>query len=208
MAYVAILSTNESSIRVRLDDCDTSYAASDRSLLWYLDGVLKTTTSLGAYAYSSSAYTFSGLSANTSYYIEAVVTNGRWSASFTATAQTSGISALRPTNWTWTSDETNAFNNKGSTKALSRVRWNAFLDRINSFVDYVNAAHGRSIVRLSNDYYMGTDKKMYANSFNKVVEKIGELTGNSMSGITLPRARGNPIKGVYFTYMSNILNSI
>jgi len=41
-----------------------------------------------------------------------------------------------------------------------------------------------------------------------VVEKIGELTGNSMSGITLPRARGNPIKGVYFTYMSNILNSI
>ena len=209
MAYVEILSTTTSSIRVQLSDCDTTYGATDRVLRWYLNGSLKTTMSLGAYVSSGAAYTFSGLSSGTRYDIKAAVTNTIWDAEFLETAWTDSIPVVpRPSNWNWSTAEVNAFNNNGLTTALSRVRWNAFLDKINEFVSYVNTRDSRSFSNLPSSCYMGADKKLYASSFNVVVNKIKEITRDSMSGITIPRSTGDPIKGVYFPYMSSILNTL
>lgn len=207
-AYISVLGTSRDSISVQLAGCDTSYSKGDRSLYWYLNGSLKHTTSLGAYVYSGGDYTFYGLTPDTGYNILAIVTNGNWTSEFSAYIWTDRRSVIRPSDWNWTSSEIHAFNNNGSIKALSQSRWNSFIDRINAYVDYVNDLDRRSISHIPSSCYMGSDKLMYATSFNQVVEKIKEITGHSLSGITLPRKRGEPLKGAYFPYMSNILNSI
>lgn len=111
----------------------------------------------------------------------------------------------RPETWSWTSDEADAFASHGSVKRLTAARWNAFLTRINETADYCN-----STSKVGSGSFMGSDKILYAASFNAVRSTIDSLcTLKSVSGTGLSSvSTGGTIYGSYFTSLSAALNRV
>lgn len=208
MAYINVYRTTETSLSCRVDGLDSNYGTNDRVCNWYCDGVFHDSVSLAAQITSGGNVTIGGLSPGTTYTVRAHITYNGGEVNLYEEAATDGVSIVRPSDWTWTSSERDAFNNNGSIKALSRTRWNAFLDRVNEFIDYVNVRDGDSISNISSAYYMGSDRLLYASDFTYIVRRMREACGWDLSGITLPVVSGQQIKGSYFTYLANALNDI
>lgn len=63
MAYIGVVSSTESSVKVRLYGLSVEYAGNDRVCTWYLNGKRRGTSKLGAKVASGGDYTFTNLSA-------------------------------------------------------------------------------------------------------------------------------------------------
>jgi hypothetical protein len=105
----------------------------------------------------------------------------------------------RPSNWTWTTAELNAFNNHGSLTTLTYSRWNAFLDRIMAFEVY---KYGSALTTFNK--MTSSDKTLTAARFNQARFAIGSMYS---TGIT-NKSSGDQVLGSYFITMANSLNSI
>ena len=93
MAYISISSVSESSITAYMAGLDTGYQYSDRICSWYINGNFDGYSYLDASVSSGGRYTFSGLSAGTTYTIQVIVQSPNMTAhSFSATATTDGKS--------------------------------------------------------------------------------------------------------------------
>lgn len=114
-------------------------------------------------------------------------------------------SSARPSTWSWTQAEINAFNNKGKISVLTYQRWNAF---VNAVVSVAKWKVGSSYTQydLGNALMTSSSKTLTADRFNKVRYAIGSM--NSLgSGITQVSS-GDPVYGWYFTQLADRLNSI
>jgi hypothetical protein len=152
----------------------------------------------GNYAQNSQDYTYTGLTPDTSYTINVYA----WSYTYPDSAthsQSYNTLANRPSNWTWTTAELNAFNNHGSLTTLTYSRWNAFLDRITEFEVY---KYGSALTAF--DKMTSSDKTLTAARFNQARFAIGSMYS---TGIT-NKSSGDPVLGSYFITMANSLNSI
>ena len=86
------------------------------------------------------------------------------------------------------------------------MEWNEFIDYINACVPYFNAKNGTNCDTLSASVKVGNDGVLYANDFKAICEKINEITGSTMTGITLSEIKaGAIVKGSYFPYMLNFI---
>lgn len=113
------------------------------------------------------------------------------------------VTSYNVTDFSWTSAELNAFNNKGEVATLTKDRWNSFIDYVNACVPYFNAKDGKSYSTVEN-VKVGSAGILYAKDFKKICEKINEITGKSMTGITLSDiTSGAIVKGSYFPHMLN-----
>jgi len=135
--------------------------------------------------------------------------------------------------WSWTTAEINAFANHGEIRTLTRTRWNAFIDKVNEIVDRFNAYMpgsnwiytaepdvvytAKTLPKVGSSYYMGTNKILYASSWNEILRVIycarywtrySTGSGNSyytelqdmINTATSLYAAGDTIKGRYFYY--------
>jgi len=82
MAYISVLSTTESSIRVQMRGLDTTYERADRVCTWYLNGRRNGISTLGGKISSGGTYTFSGLKVGTTYNISVSITAPGWTRVF------------------------------------------------------------------------------------------------------------------------------
>ena len=115
------------------------------------------------------------------------------------------VNYTKPTSWSWTQTEINAFNSKGSISTLTWQRWNAFVDNVvamakwkigDSYTQYDLAS-----ARMTQD-----SKILTANRFNLVRNAIGSMN-SSGSGISVV-AKGDKVLGWYFTQLRDRLNGI
>lgn len=111
---------------------------------------------------------------------------------------------LKPENWAWSSNELNAFNNKGATSTVTYLRWNAFIDRVQEFVSYYNSKHGTSIPSVTSAKMTSSDKKLTASKFNTVRFAIGSMRATGINNVST----GDIVYGSYFTTLSNSLNNV
>lgn len=156
------------------------------------------------------SYTFTELDPNTSYDVKcyATATGYEASAIHTITIFTK-IESDKPDEWFWTQEEINAFSDDSPimSKLFSTItyqRWNEFLDKINEFRNYHNTKYGQGVLSVSPYKLTSSDKVLTATRFNGVRFTIGSMNPTGLSDV----ARGDPVKGFYFTRLSNSLNSI
>lgn len=114
----------------------------------------------------------------------------------------------KPSKWSWTSAETNAFNNKGKITALTQTRWNAFIAHVNLAISYYNEANSGNLTLIYDASKMGDDKILYAEDFTSVCGRINSLCwkfgvqDTAISSVS----KGDAIMGSYFTTLSSALN--
>ena len=162
-------------------DIDTSYGLSDVRIYWDVDEHVSGTyytiyvkKSGGSYykkatatKVPSSGYTSISVdSFNTTYYvyIEAEY-DGEYEES---DSETFKITLTVPSAWSWTTAEKNAFNNNGLISTITRTRWNNFIAWARTVIAYINNRDSASYDQIPNSANMGTDKVLYAESWNAV----------------------------------------
>lgn len=174
---------------------------------YYKKASSSTWISVGTKVYNT-YYTFTGLDQDTSY-------NFRVKALRDTSGGTLGSDGLertyrtligyqRPSNWTWTSSELNAFNNRGPVSTLTYLRWNSFLDRVDEFISYYNTRYGTSVPSVSGYKMTSSNKTLTSARFNGVKFSIGSMNS---TGIT-DRYPGQTVMGWYFTRLSDSINEI
>lgn len=159
----------------------------------------------GYYSYSVRSSTINFDKSGTFYVWINLFDNGSYIGSILKSFTTS---LSKPSSWSWTQSELNAFANKGEITLLTRTRWNSFLSQINLAISFYNSSRGGSLAQISSGEIMGTDKIMYAVSFSSVCQKLNNLcsyVGVSSCGISSV-ATGGTIYGYYFTNLSAALN--
>ena len=141
MAYISIVATTTTSITVQMAGLDTNYQYSDRTCVWYLDGIRKGSVSLGAKISSGGRYSFTSLESGTSFSIKASISSPNMDTkTFTATAYTDEPE-IQVSEWTWDSSngsassaETrasyNALFNNGLVSDFSYRVWNDMCDKV------------------------------------------------------------------------------
>lgn len=155
-----------------------------------------------------------GLKPGTTYkfYCFAKAANGKYYAiSRSRTAAQYGISfttleAQRPADWTWTPAEQSALENSGTTDVITMQRWNAFIDRINEFSDYVRAKESSSMPKVPEEAKM-SDGYLYASDFAQIAEVIDTVAGIS-AGYPLAPKKEDFVFGSYLIKMAEAINSI
>lgn len=111
-----------------------------------------------------------------------------------------------PASWSWSYNASNAFNNKGSIKNLTRTEWNNFIDRVNTAISYYNFYNPNDKKNLiSSTSKMQDDKILYASSFRDVINKLNQLRSVNINTNNIQT--GEIIYGNYFNYLSQALNN-
>lgn len=158
-----------------------------------------------SYSATSYSYTFARVG---TYYCHIVIYNdaGDEVSRSPSSGDITVVTSYNVTDFAWTSNELDAFNSRRSFSTLTKSRWNEFIDYINACVPYFNAKNGTSCDTLSASVKVGNDGVLYANDFKLICEKINEITGATMTGITLSEINaGAIVKGSYFPYMLNFI---
>ena len=147
--------------------------------------------------YSTDSY-FSGLSSGTSYSfgVRCVTSGGETSTIKYATQSTSSAPS-RPSNWSWTTAELSAFNNRGAITTLTYLRWNDFVTKVNAFRTY----KGLSTISAS---MSSGDRVMTAARFNTVNNAINAMSNTYIT----TRSTGQQVLGSYFITLSDALADI
>lgn len=114
-------------------------------------------------------------------------------------------STTRPSDFNWTTDERNAFTNKGAITTLKYSRWNEFIDNVKAMASWKH--------NTTDDIYGVLDAKMTnttegrtltAVKFNKVKNAIGSMNSTGISDVQ----KGDIVKGDYFITLSSKLGGI
>lgn len=117
-------------------------------------------------------------------------------------------SSARPSNWSWTTAETNAFNNKGAVATLTWDRWNSFIDKIIEFRNYKNLSTYVNVDgtsnSISNAKVTSNNKTLTALKFNITRVAIGEMNSTGISNVV----KDGTVYGSYFITLKNSLNGI
>ena len=115
------------------------------------------------------------------------------------------VQYTKPSPWTWTEAELNAFQNGKSISTLTWQRWNAFVDNVIAMAKW-KVGEGYTQYDLANARMTQDDKVLTANRFNLVRGAIGGMN-SSGSGISVV-SKGDKGMGWYFTQLRDRLNGI
>jgi len=115
------------------------------------------------------------------------------------------VEYAKPSAWTWTQAELNAFQNGGSISTLTWQRWNAFVDNVVAMAKW-KIGDSYTQYDLANARMTQDNKKLTANKFNLVRFAIGSMN-SSGSGISAV-VSGDRVMGSYFTQLRDRLNGI
>lgn len=157
MANFVISSVTQVSIQCYIDQLDSSYSRSDRTIYWYINGILVDATQLAAYVSNSSPYTYlgttagdySGLTPGMGYYLQTVInyTDGWGQPQSVAVPQNPVYQTTspppRPAGYWWTYSKTS-----GAAGILTAAEWNGLLDNINavrSYRGYIDYSFTRAV---------------------------------------------------------------
>lgn len=117
-------------------------------------------------------------------------------------------SKARPTNWSWSTAERNAFNNHGAVTTLTWDRWNSFVDKIVEFRNYKGLTEyvtvGGTSYHITNAKVSSSNKTLTALKFNIARTAIGNMNS---TGIT-DRVKGDIVYGSYFITLEDKLKGI
>lgn len=161
---------------------------------------------------ANSSVTFTGLTMGQSYsfYAKSKFTINNttiWSANQSDTI-TATPSSPRPIDWSWTTAERNAFNNKGVVTTLTWDRWNLFIDKIIEFRNYKGkptyvTVNGTSYY-ITNAKVSSSNRILTALKFNIANQAITEMNSTGMGTVST----GNEVFGLMFLIFENKLNGI
>ena len=163
----------------------------------------------------STGFQVTGLTPGKTYkfYCYAQAANGKFYAiSKSKTVESYGITFTtldveRPNDWTWTSLERRALENSGTTDNISADRWNAFIDRVNEFSDYVRALTSSTMPKVPELAKMSIDGYLYAVDFAAVAEVVDAVT-EVASGYPLEPESEDYVFGSYLIKLAEALNSV
>lgn len=141
------------------------------------------------------------LSLGKTYYVEATAMDR--AGNYKKTIMSVVFSYSKPSAWSWTSEELNAFNNRGTFSTLTWQRWNAFCDYVlqltswyyNDKTDTYNLAGAKA---------SADDKVLTATKFNLVKNAIGSMNATGISNVS----KGDPVLGSYFITLANKANGV
>lgn len=214
MAYISVLSTTDSSIRVQMSGLDTSYERSDRVCTWYLNGNRKGTSRLGGKISSGGAFTFSGLKAGISYNISVFITAPGWiqGVELDTTAETD-LPSIEP--WSWsksngsasasqTSAAYSAIRNKGGLSSFSYLVWNDMVDKVKEILDAKGMTWNNAFMSYTATRMSGGDKSLTATRFNSLRYNIGLIYSTGINTVS----RGDIVYGWYFITLANCINNM
>ena len=214
MAYIAILSTTETSIRVQIRGLDTTYERSDRVCTWYLNGRRNGTSTLGGKVSSGGTYTFSGLKAGTTYDISVSITAPGWTkvVELDTTAETDSPS-IEPWSWSRSNGEASAsqtsaaysaIRSNGKLSSFSYLVWNDMVNKVKEIVDAKGWGWSNNFSSYSSTLMSSRDKVLTATRFNSLRFNIGLHYSTGINTVS----RGDTVYGWYFTTLANCLNNM
>lgn len=195
---VSIDNVSKTSNSITIDVSATDSGSGQNGFMFYLDNSLK-----GAEYGIAFTYTFDNLNKGQQYKVGVRAYDNVFNIS-SQVYQNITTESDSPNNWFWTTDETNAFNNKGLITKLTWGRWNEFLDRVEDFVTYYNGKYGTSVPSVLSHKMTSGDRTLTATRFNGVRFSIGSMNS---TGIT-DRVSGDLVLGSYFITLSQKLNGI
>ena len=126
------------------------------------------------------------------------------------------LASARPANWSWTTTELNAINGQGLFSTITATRWNAFLDRVQEFINYYNTKYGTGVYSvISGTSSPQTGNRnckvsvsppgiLTANDFNHIRFCIGSMNSTGLSNFST----GQPVMGSYITTITTSLNGV
>lgn len=219
MASIGLVSATASSITVRLVDLDTSYAKNDRVCSWYLAGILKGTSTLGAYVSRGGEFTFTNLAPDTGYAVTCVVNGANWAqpATFSATVYTAAAAppSLSVTPWSWfasngsataaqTQTAYNAVLDRGKVNTFSYLVWNDLVDKVYAYRTAKGYQWANNYASYANTRMSASNKTLTATKFNSLRYNIGSLYSTGIAEV----ATGDPVYGWYFVTLADCINAL
>lgn len=141
------------------------------------------------------------LSLGKTYYVEATAMDR--TGNYKKTIMSVVFSYSKPSAWSWTSEELNAFNNKGAFSTLTWQRWNAFCDYVLQLTSwYYN--DNTDTYNLAGAKASADSKILTATRFNLVKNAIGSMNATGISNVS----KGDPVLGSYFITLANKANGV
>lgn len=230
MASISVDQRTTSSFRLRLTGLDTSYSGAARYLQWYVGGVLYGDGIPVSNGAANSAYYYvTGLDADTHYVLEAVVSNGSQSWTFTNTTDGytlssgsggGGGSSLNVTPWDWNAANSTA----GGTAEATAAQTQAFYQGLygNTTVENMSYKVWNDLVAKANEVVTGLGyswtgrslslckmtanrRQMTAAIYNAVVNNLMQISG--VSGLSTVSA-GDSVTGRHFWSLTTTINLI
>ena len=214
MAYISVVSTTETSIRVQMAGLQTEYPNSDRVCSWYLDGSYKGITTLSGGISSGGAYTFSGLKPGTGYTISVSITAPGWESTvdLDTYAETDELS-VEP--WSWSSSNGsasaaqtqaayNAVKNQGKLSQFSYLVWNDMVDKVYEILQANGYSWNSIFASYAATKMSFSDKKLTATRFNSLQYNIGIHYSTGINTVY----RGDIVYGWYFTTLADCMNNM
>ena len=198
MAEFKVTSKTSDSITVKITGMDSGFAE-NRYCYWSVNSVQVKLTATLPYA-TEASYTYTGLSANTLYYLDVRIENfqGGQLAAFSTSERTDSTPV---TTWSWTTAETTAFNNNGAFTVLTAARWNAFVDKINAICIAAGSSWLTNYSTLAGAKAT-SGSALTANKFNSVKFNIGSRVSTGISDVST----GAAVYGSYFITLAAKLN--
>lgn len=173
MAYLAITDVYGMGFTAYIADLDTSYGTDDREIDWYLDGYFMTNMALGAGVSESDSYYFTGLNADTEYYVEARIfynDNGtETSKVITGYAHTES----RPNKFYWDEEK-----NAGEPFNITATEWCNLLDNINEVLVFAGKSEMDTTTNPSATarfYYPSKGDNFLAATYNQCIYAFERL---------------------------------
>ena len=113
------------------------------------------------------------------------------------------FSYAKPSAWSWTTEELNAFNNKGKFSTLTWQRWNAFCDYVLQLTSWYYS-DDTDTYNLAGAKVSADDKILTATRFNLVKNAIGSMNATGISNVS----KGDPVLGSYFITLATKANGV
>ncbi len=212
MAYIKVTSVTETTISVKLNGLDTAYVSSDRVCTWYLNGVRKGTSKLGAKVSTGGDFVFKNLTAGTSYDISVDITAPSWTMKVSLDASATTEKA-KITPWSWTASNGKASSSQtqaayravrynGYLSSFSYLVWNDMADKVKEILDANKQSWDSSFASFAATKMSNRDKTLTASRFNALRHNIGQ---HYPTGI-YPVSRGDTVYGWYFITLANCIN--
>lgn len=213
MAYIDVYSVTKNSITTRVYGLDPEYAGNNRVCSWYLDGVYKGQSRLGANIEEGGNYTFSGLSPGTDYLISASISASDWdySVDLDLYASTDGI-AISPWLWTTTNGAAStqqtqrayqAITSQGALEDFSYLVWNDMVDKVSDVQSAFGFGWDSTFLSYANTKMTASDKAITADRFNSLRYNIGIHYATGIQTVS----KGDKIYGWYFTRLTDCINN-